>query len=76
MPNQVVASTHISGQRVPSAGRLVNPRGTSMFVDDGTEDCSARLALPATRRCKLLGYQRHTIYPSKNESGRLILTNE
>jgi hypothetical protein len=55
---------------------FVNPLGASMFVDDGIEECSAKLALPSTRRCELPGYRRDTIYPSKNESGRLIFTNE
>jgi penicillin-binding protein 1A len=55
---------------------FVNPLGAPMFVDDGIEDCSAKLALPSTRRCELPGYRPDAIYPSKNESGRLIFTNE
>jgi penicillin-binding protein 1A len=58
------------------AAGIVNPLGTPRFVDDRTEDCSAKLALPTAGGCELSGYRRHTIYPSKDESGRLILTNE
>jgi penicillin-binding protein 1A len=43
---------------------------------DVTEGCSATLVLPSTHRCEPPGTQRYTVYPSKNESGRLIFTNE
>jgi penicillin-binding protein 1A len=46
------------------------------FADDGTEDCSARLVLSSTDRCEPPGKHRYTVYPSRNESGRLIFTNE
>jgi hypothetical protein len=55
---------------------FVNPVSVTRFADDGTEDCSAKLVLQSTYRCNLPGNQRNTIYPSKNESGQLILTNE
>jgi membrane peptidoglycan carboxypeptidase len=55
---------------------FVNPLGVARFADDGTEGCSAKPVLLSTYGCELPGNQRNTIYPTKNESGRLILTNE
>ncbi|MFY9530327.1 MAG: transglycosylase domain-containing protein [Candidatus Acidiferrales bacterium] len=55
---------------------LVNLPGATRFAEDGTEDCSAKLAIRSTLRCELPGSQRYTIYPSKNETGRLTFTNE
>jgi hypothetical protein len=55
---------------------FVNSLGLTRFADDETEYCSAKLALQSTYGCELPGSLRYTIYPSKNESGRLIFTNE
>jgi penicillin-binding protein 1A len=55
---------------------IVNSLGLTRFADDETEYCSAKLALQSTYGCELPGSLRYTIYPSKNESGRLIFTNE
>jgi penicillin-binding protein 1A len=46
------------------------------FDDDVKEDCSARLVLPSTSRCEPSGKLRYAVHSSKNESGRLIFTNE
>ena len=55
---------------------FVNPPGVKRLADDGKADCSAKLALLSTYGCELPGNQRYSIYPSKNESGRLIFANE
>jgi hypothetical protein len=55
---------------------LVNPLGLTKFGDDGTAGCSAKPVVLSTHGCELPANPRNTIYPSKNESGRLILTNE
>ena len=55
---------------------FVNPLGMTRLADNGTADCSAKLALLSTYRCELPGHQRNSIYPRKNESGRLIFANE
>ena len=55
---------------------FVDPLGGTRFAADGTEDCSAKLGLPSTDKCELPSSQRYTIYPIKDESGRLIFTNE
>ena len=55
---------------------FVNPLGAARFAEDGTEDCSANLALLSTYRCEPPGNQRFTIYPIKEESGGLIFTNQ
>jgi penicillin-binding protein 1A len=64
------------GLRAKDAAGFVNPPGLQRFADEGTEDCSAKLVLLSTHGCELPGNQRPTIYPSKNEGGRLIFTNE
>jgi penicillin-binding protein 1A len=47
------------------------------FGRDGTEGCSAKaVLLLSANDCDPPGRQRYTIYPGKNESGRLIFTNE
>src|ERR1039458_1014746 len=58
------------------AAGFMNPPGVARVGDDGTEGCSAKPILLSTYGCELPGNPRNTIYPSKNESGRLILTNE
>jgi penicillin-binding protein 1A len=55
---------------------FVNPLGVTRSADAGTEHCSANLALLPAYSCGLPGNQRYTIYPSKNQGGRLIFTNE
>jgi penicillin-binding protein 1A len=55
---------------------FVNPPGVTRFADDGGEDCSPRLILLPTYGCVLRTSLRPTIYPSKNESGRLIFANQ
>ena len=68
---------YLRGELPPKdATGFVNPLGVTRFADDGTEDCSAKLVLLSTHGCELPGNPRYTIYPSKNESGRLIFTNE
>lgn len=61
------------------AAGLVNApaaAAAARLAKDGTESCSAKLALVGANECDLAGRERYTIYPSKNESGRLIFTNE
>jgi penicillin-binding protein 1A len=55
---------------------FVNSFGVTRFADDGAEDCPAKMALQSAYGCDMPGNLRYTIYPSKNESGRLIFTNE
>jgi penicillin-binding protein 1A len=55
---------------------FVNPAGVTRSGDDSVEGCSAKPVLLSTYGCELPSNPRNTIYPSKNESGRLILTNE
>ena len=66
---------YLRGEVPPTnATAFANPLSVVKFADDGPEDCSAKLALLATNRCELR--DRHPIYPSKNDGGRLIFTNE
>ena len=58
------------------ATAFVSPLGTPSLADDGSQDCSARPAILSIHVCEPSGHQRYTIYPKKNESGRLIFTNE
>ena len=58
------------------AAGFVNPPGVQRFADDGAEDCSAKLVVLSTYGCELTGNRPHAIYPSKNETGQLIFTNE
>ncbi len=70
---------YLRGELPPkNATGFVNPLGVPRFAEDGTEDCSAKPVLPSrsTNRCELLGNRRYAIRSSKNESGRLIFTNE
>jgi hypothetical protein len=55
---------------------LVNPLGLTRFGGGGTAGCFAKPVILPTYGCELPANPRNTIYPSKNESGRLILTNE
>jgi penicillin-binding protein 1A len=55
---------------------FVNPTSVTRSVDQGTEGCSAKPVLLSTDGCDPPGNPRNTIYPSTNQSGRLILTNE
>jgi penicillin-binding protein 1A len=68
---------YLRGELPPKvATAFVVPLGPARFAEDGTADCSAKLALLSAFRCEPPGKQRFAIYPSKDESGRLILTNE
>jgi len=55
---------------------IVNPPGVARFSGDVTQDCSAKLVLLSISRCEPPVNQRDSIYPSKNESGRLTFRNE
>ncbi len=55
---------------------FADPPGVTRLVDDGIAACLPKLAFLSTYRCELPGNRRHIIYASKNESGRLIFTNE
>jgi penicillin-binding protein 1A len=61
----------------PTIARSVaNPLGLPRFTAEGTEDCSVKLVALAAKSCEPSVNQRYTIYPSKNERGRLVFTNE
>jgi penicillin-binding protein 1A len=61
----------------PTIARSVaNPLGLPRFTAEGTEDCSVKLVALAANSCEPSVNQRYTIYPSKNERGRLVFTNE
>ena len=55
---------------------FLNPLGVTSLAEDRAPDCSAKLANPPTFNCELPGHQRYSIYPRKNESGKLIFANE
>jgi penicillin-binding protein 1A len=55
---------------------IMNPVGLTRLPDDGSEDCSAKPVLPSTYRCQLPSNHRYAIYRAKDESGRLIFTNQ
>jgi penicillin-binding protein 1A len=55
---------------------FVNPLGEVRLPDDESEDCSAKPVLLSTYRCKLPSNHRYAIYRAKDESGRLIFTNQ
>jgi penicillin-binding protein 1A len=55
---------------------FVKPLGVTRIADDGTADCSEKLDNTPSFGCELPGKQRYAIYPSKNESGKLIFANE
>jgi penicillin-binding protein 1A len=68
---------YLSGELPPKeATGFVNSLGVTRLADDGTAECSAKLALLSTYTCELPGHQRYSIYPRKNENGRLIFANE
>ena len=68
---------YLRGELPPKvATAFVDPLGAARFAADGAQDCSTKLALLSAFRCELPGKQRFAIYPNKNESGRLIFTNE
>src|SRR5271165_1053410 len=53
---------------------FMNPRGVPSLVDDGAEDCSAKLL--STHRCKLSGSPRDNIYRVMNDRGKSVFVNE
>jgi len=55
---------------------VVNPAGVTRSGVDRTEGCSAKPILLSTCGCEVPGNPQNTIYPSKDESGRIILTND
>jgi penicillin-binding protein 1A len=55
---------------------FLNPLGVTRLADDGTADCSAKLVLLPANICESAAKQRYAIYPSKNESGKLIFAND
>ena len=55
---------------------FMNPLGVARFAGDVTQDCSTKLVLLPTSQCEPPGDQRNSIYPSKNESGRLTFRND
>jgi penicillin-binding protein 1A len=55
---------------------FANPFGVPKFAASGIENCPAKPALQSASGCVLPRNQRIAIYPVKNESGRLIFTNE
>ncbi len=55
---------------------FVNPLGATRLAEDGTPDCSAKLALLPTYKCELPGHQRYSIYQGKDENGQLIFAND
>ena len=68
---------YLNGERPPNdAAGLMNAHGAEKVADHGTENCSTKLVFLSIIKCEQSGNQRLTIYPDKNESGRLIFTNE
>ncbi len=68
---------YLRGELPPKdATGFVNPPSAARLTHDGTEDCSPSPALLSTHGCDLPGSQRNTIYHIKNESGRLVFTNQ
>ena len=66
---------YLRGEVLPkNATAFANPLSVVKFADDGPENCSANPALLATNRCE--PRDKHSVYPSKNDGGRLIFTNE
>jgi len=55
---------------------FTNPLGVPRLVDDGAEDCSAKLVFLSTHRCKLPGSPRDNIYPVMNDRGKSVFANE
>ena len=55
---------------------FANLLGATRLADDGTADCSAKLALLSTYECELAGHQRYSIYQAKDENGQLIFAND
>jgi penicillin-binding protein 1A len=70
-------NAYLRGDIPPTdATAFLNPAAAKRVVDNGAEACSAKLALLPTYKCGPPPNPRYTIYPSKNESGQLIFTNE
>jgi len=68
---------YLRGELPPkNATGFLNPLGVTRLAEDGTPDCSDKLDNPPAYGCELSGKQRYTIYPSKNESGKLIFANQ
>ena len=58
------------------AAGFVNSPEVSRSAAEGTELCSGKPAFASTYKCEPAGNQRHAIYPSENENGQLIFTNQ
>jgi penicillin-binding protein 1A len=68
---------YLNGERPPNdAAGLMNTHGAEKLADHETENCSTRLAFLSVIKCEQSGNPGLTIYPDKNDSGRLIFTNE
>ncbi|MGB7438939.1 MAG: transglycosylase domain-containing protein [Candidatus Acidiferrum sp.] len=68
---------YLSGD-LPSkdATGFMNPRGVPSLVDDGAEDCSAKLVFLSTHRCKLPGSPQDNIDPVMKDRGKSVFANE
>jgi membrane carboxypeptidase/penicillin-binding protein len=67
---------YLNRERPPNdAAGLTVPRAEKV-ADDGAENCPTKLAFLSIVKCEQSDNPRHTIYPGKSESGRLIFTNE
>ena len=55
---------------------LVNSASAAKLAENGTEDCSAKQAALSASSCESAGKQRYAIYPSRNDSGKLIFANQ
>jgi len=55
---------------------FLNSAGAAKLADEGREGCSVQQASLSADNCESAGTQRYAIYPSKNESGKLIFANQ
>lgn len=68
---------YLRGELSPKeAISFLNSAGAAKLADEGREECSANPAPLLANNCDSTGKQRYAIYPSKNESGKLIFANE
>jgi len=58
------------------ATEFVNPLGAIRLAEDGTPDCSAKPVLLSANSCELDSKRRYSIYPAKNERGRVVFANK
>lgn len=55
---------------------FLNSAGAAKLADDGREECSVKQASLSANNCESAGKQRYAIYPSRNDSGKLIFANQ